>query len=587
MKDREPVRMPVAEVEKPEPTQFIREGIEGYARAMAGYSIGATPTPTPKDFATDGSFAKFLSGVEIEDPHFKNLSLSQDADVADATALTLAKAMASSEARPSEKKARERFGDKILSGVGEALSGIGGKRATQGALALSLMATACSSAINPPLVEPTPTEVPVATSTEIAPSPTEELENIVIVSQRLITAEEVFDAGGEELKQAYLDFQEEIKLKEGFENATFDAWGTEALATDGTPFVTPFFEVNDPEEGNFLSMVILLEAGGFRAITLEPLEVTVDGKTYLTLSLTKNAETLESLLTPEPIFWIPVSLAEWNALTQDQKETLSVMFNGLGGIVTEAEPLAGGRIAAIRAVMTPAAPPEPTPIQPTPTEASQERPPDLEVYEGQVQVWLNPEYSLGGLLKIPEDGAQKFTAVLNEMLSRSNVYDGMVGDSPEEVNSYLIQNNGLLPTNFRIPRPLSDSYEFVQFVNTNTHVDLKVPVELRLYWNNEFPEEKLNIGIWTSEPGYVGIAVEVKNDGGLLLHVITKRHSLYSEDPSALAYTLNQQLGWILWMYNYYNGSPSDFNAFNNAFNQVNSLSRNYISRIYGFLELK
>ena len=61
MKDREPVRMPenIAEVEKPEPAQFVREGIESYAWDMARHSIGGFPTPTPRDFATDGSFALF------------------------------------------------------------------------------------------------------------------------------------------------------------------------------------------------------------------------------------------------------------------------------------------------------------------------------------------------------------------------------------------------------------------------------------------------------------------------------------------------------------------------------------------------
>src|SRR3989344_4141919 len=160
-----------------EVVDFVASGIDHLSDSMARFSVSPTPDAilavqeAALSAEADAAIAQALSAIEVSDPNFANLDLSEDA--ADAYAITIAKAKAAEEQVQDSrvKEALGNFRDRILDSAGRAIGQIGGKKALTATAGLSLVAAACG-----PLIGPQPQETPVAPqpdSTEVAPAPTE------------------------------------------------------------------------------------------------------------------------------------------------------------------------------------------------------------------------------------------------------------------------------------------------------------------------------------------------------------------------------------------------------------------------------
>lgn len=186
-------------------------------------------------------------------------------------------------------------------------------------------------AISPPITSP---------ATEISPS-SGVGETIVIAEQRYMSQQEVL-AVDPLVESKFREFQEEIKVNNP--SATFAAWGALATAQTGETYFTPFFEVYN--DGNLISEYVNIGKidGSIATLELKPGEVEgPDGKIYVSLSQTVNADTNELLETPLPYTWIPYSRAEYNALSDDEKTKVPVYFSAIPGIVPQNEaPVYGG-----------------------------------------------------------------------------------------------------------------------------------------------------------------------------------------------------------------------------------------------------
>ena len=143
-----------------EVVDFIASGIDYLSDSMARFSVSPTPDAILRIeeaalvAEADEAIARALSAVEVSDPNFANLDLSEDA--ADAYAITIAKAKAAEEQVQNfrVKEALGNFRDRILNSAGRAIGQIGGKKALTATAGLSLVVAACG-----PLISPQPQEI--------------------------------------------------------------------------------------------------------------------------------------------------------------------------------------------------------------------------------------------------------------------------------------------------------------------------------------------------------------------------------------------------------------------------------------------
>lgn len=157
-------------------SRFIFSGIDSLADEMAKWSVAPTPVPD-RGKPLSGSYeevAEALSGVEIVDPHLRNLprdlSRAKDNDLIKAVALTLAKVKILEErAASDERKKLASFRGKVLGGIGKGVSRVGGKKTIAFTSALLLVTAACE----PLFTQEEPTLSPTQpTAGEVALEPT-------------------------------------------------------------------------------------------------------------------------------------------------------------------------------------------------------------------------------------------------------------------------------------------------------------------------------------------------------------------------------------------------------------------------------
>jgi hypothetical protein len=526
MKEIMPEEKP--EIVEVEHEEFVARALIENARNMARYSIGQTPPPNfASERATDMEVARYLSGVEVDDKNLaQDIKEALDRNLADpdgafqATSLAVGKAIAAEEvASPKERRFLKRVSDKVTKETGQFIASKSGKKGLAVVSGLSLVATACSGNLGGILARPVDIETPTPVATEvvelpatlIAPAPTEAAENEVVISQRLITQEEVISVVGGEGQEAldafnasYANFQTELSLE--FPNSAFEMWGVQAQTQDGGSIISPFFEVvGENGKSEAVAIVISVGEGDFRYVRLVPLEVQgPDGRVYLTLSQTISAETGQEI-PPEPMFWVTYSLEEWNALSNEEQLAALPSFNGLGGILPESQPLEGARMAAIRELTAPT-PEAPFDVESLPLGT----------------VFCRPEFCYGGLFTFTSDREIQDEAVqyLLDSLTEAPANRGVLERAGVTTLDGLRANDYVLPTDLAYPaRARGDVFVKWRYLESPVRLDRVEMVFLPPDQTGELDDLVEDRGIslmFISTPEgteRVGVSVVLEEDG--------------------------------------------------------------------------
>lgn len=147
-----------------------------------------------------------------------------------------------------------------------------------------------------------------------------------------------------------------------------------------------------------------------------------------------------------------------------------------------------------------------------------------ENWDGQLQLWLNPDYVFEGV-EVTAEGPARAGLFLEEAMDANKGFPELVGR--EQVAEYLVKNNGIVPG---LGIPVEDVYgldgvaSLVKFIKRG-QIDLKKPVEIRMYSVGDPRIEKdldKTTIIWLSDEGdnWNGLNYSLRDDGGLVVSMI-------------------------------------------------------------------
>lgn len=209
----------------------------------------------------------------------------------------------------------------------------------------------------------------------VAPTPTEAKKLDSFVSAEVLSKEEAFadpkntNNGFEQIfSAAEKVLLENPETKGKF--SEFDMFVIKVKSSGGNEIYYPFVTAlnNTPGEKSLVTMILSV-GNEVKIASLNPVNMKFAGseEEYGTLSLLRNPATGEDLSTPWPIFSFPVSIEEYRALSDLEKESLKITFTPYGdqNVGPRKEvPVSGVKLARLVAVATevPATPtPEPSP----------------------------------------------------------------------------------------------------------------------------------------------------------------------------------------------------------------------------------
>lgn len=336
--------------------KFLDSNMEELASSFARYSLDLKETPPLG--VTPSEIAESLSSVKIEDPHIvervigiaDNLDAATSDDFFFIGTLALGAAMVretNSYLTPKEKSNLSHYKDEIKSEVRRRVSGAMKKVMSVTAL-LAFLNSACGAKITPSSPdlsltnEPIPTEslpppiitvIPRAKETQIAPPPTQEtMENILLVSVEVMTKEEIesnpllSDPNFQEGINNYTQEIREIRdLPE--ETTAFELVVIRGTTAEGDEMYFPFaaWTAQNEEGLNFVEMIGVSESG-LVVITLEHQEIEKDEILYYALVLQDVG----------PIFAIPAS--------EIDNPEAEVSFSPSGGAIETTELKIGAKV---------------------------------------------------------------------------------------------------------------------------------------------------------------------------------------------------------------------------------------------------
>ncbi len=152
-----------------------------------------------------------------------------------------------------------------------------------------------------------------------------------------------------------------------------------------------------------------------------------------------------------------------------------------------------------------------------------------ENWNGTVQAWLNPEYSMNGMFRLSEGANEEITKIIldaldynsNDMLN-SEFLGGASGNATlEQIKAYLLANNGKLPGFMGLPVSERLRKQQVKF-ETGQQIDLNKAIELRFTMygeDNQIPPEKELRAIWYILDNNNAYLFEISPDGHLILTI--------------------------------------------------------------------
>ncbi|OGM59245.1 hypothetical protein A3A75_03920 [Candidatus Woesebacteria bacterium RIFCSPLOWO2_01_FULL_39_10] len=156
------------------PEAFVADELRSYANDIATWRVPVGPEIQIVNLDTNNGVAETLARITLDDPTLEKMALlpsdlsqSTEDQIAQAIAVTLAKARAVEENRilsPKEKSSLDRFIDEVVDTGAKVISRVGGRKGRAATAALALIATACGSvgqATNTPNPSQTPPGVEV------------------------------------------------------------------------------------------------------------------------------------------------------------------------------------------------------------------------------------------------------------------------------------------------------------------------------------------------------------------------------------------------------------------------------------------
>lgn len=212
------------------------------------------------------------------------------------------------------------------------------------------------------------------------------------------------------------------------------------------------------------------------------------------------------------------------------------------------------------------------------------------VQPDEISVTLKPGYDFEGRVTLDENAEQVILEWLAESIAQSGVLSPIMGNTKEAVLEYLRANNYQMPPQTELPSQLPrvfadvSTHDRVKFVPPNAPINLN-NIELQFFWNDEADkfQNVEQLILWSgNSAGEDGCGIYVDETGKLIMVVVTKRRSLYDEDPVTLERASARNIYIATHMFSGFNGNDlagGDEFAFQHAFVNSQSLPKVMLDR--------